>query len=140
MKCHQLGKTRFRVSAVSYGGVVASKHFDKAVMPGDGQGFLCMKAMIERAWEDEERYSSKYPMSWCKPFDIDEEPEMLLAAMKYSFSLGADTLIPPGNFDHFKFAVEHIDEVLDSPLSEEETEMLRKRLPLVIDFPFMDVV
>ena len=37
MKYHQLGKTGFKVSAVSYGGVVSSKHFDKAVMPGDGQ-------------------------------------------------------------------------------------------------------
>lgn len=33
----ELGKTGFQVSAIGFGGVVSSQHFDKAVMPGDGQ-------------------------------------------------------------------------------------------------------
>ena len=101
-------------------------------------GLLCMKSMIERAWGEDERYASKYPKSWCKPIDIDEEPELLLAAVKYALSLGVDTLIPPGNFAHFSFAVEHIEEVLDNPLSESERGLLSARLPMVRDFPFFD--
>ena len=38
MRYQKLGGTGFEVSAVSYGGVVSSQHFDKAVIPGDGQG------------------------------------------------------------------------------------------------------
>ena len=52
-----------------------------------------------------------------------------LAAMKYTLSIGADTLIPPGNFHHFSFAVEHIDECLENPLTEEDLEYLKSRLP-----------
>ena len=103
-----------------------------------GMGVLGIKSMIERAWTSEERYSSVYPKSWCKPFDIEKEPEMLLAAMKYSVSLGADVLIPPGNFAHFQFAVNHIDEVLARPLTEEDQALLSSRLTLVKDCPFYD--
>ena len=110
----------------------------KEAVRAGGQGLLGIKAMIEQSWEDTERYVSKYPKSWCKPFDIDKEPEMLLAAMRYAFSLGIDTLVPPGNFDHFRFAVEHIDEVLEHPLTEKELDLLRQRLPSVADHPFMD--
>ena len=101
-----------------------------------GMGVLCMKSMIERAWTDEERYASKYPKSWCKPFDTDEEPEILLAAVKYALSLGVDTIIPPGNFNHFKFAVDHIDEALAGPLSDAERALLAARLEQVKDQPF----
>ena len=37
MKYHELGKTGFHVSAIGYGGVVSSQHFDEAVMQGGGQ-------------------------------------------------------------------------------------------------------
>ena len=110
----------------------------KEAVKAGNQGLLGIKAMIEQSWEDEVRYVSKYIKSWCKPFDIDEEPEMLLAAMRYAFSLGINTMVPPGNFEHFRFAVEHIDEVLEHPISEEELELLKKRLPSVVDHPFMD--
>ena len=62
-------------------------------------GILAMKAFIERAWQnDNERASSRFPKSWCKPIDPEDE-DFVLAAMRYTLSLGVHTLIPPGNFD-----------------------------------------
>lgn len=101
-----------------------------------GTGLLCMKSMIERAWTEEERYASRYTKSWCKPIDADTEPELLLAAVKYALSLGVDAIVPPGNFDHFKFAVEHIDGAVDAAMSDAERDMLAARLAQVRDRPF----
>ena len=104
-----------------------------------GIGVLCMKSMIDRGWkEDEDRYTSSYPKSWCRPFDVAKESDLLLAAVKYALSLGVDTIVPPGNFDHFKFAVDHIDEMLEKPLSEEERAMLAKHLDEVKGYPFFN--
>ena len=40
--------------------------------------------------------------------------------MKYALSLGVDTLIPPGNFKSFSFAVNHIDECIGNPAYDRE--------------------
>lgn len=103
-------------------------------------GVLCMKSMIERAWDDTQDGEAKlkYPKSWCKPIDEEKEPELLLAALKYAVSLGVDTIIPPGNFAHFKFAVDHIDQALSEPLSKHEQKLLSERLKLVKDRPFFE--
>ena len=94
-------------------------------------GVLCMISLIERRWDsDEERRASRFPKSWCKPIDTDDEP-FGMAAMRYALSLGVDTLIPPGNFPSFSFAVEHIDACLDAPYSEADRALLERRLNLV---------
>ncbi len=100
-------------------------------------GALCMKSMIERAWrlpEDDEK-KQRYPKSWCKPIDVEEE-EFLVAALKYVAEMGVDTIIPPGNIHHFKFGVEHVDQIFDEPLTEKELQMLRERLEEVKAYPF----
>ncbi len=90
-------------------------------------GLLGMKAFIHRAWHnDNERFSSNFPKSWCKP--IEDNDDLTVAAMKYALSMGVDTLVPPGNFFHFKFAVEHIDECLKNPLSADDSDFLHKVL------------
>ena len=101
-----------------------------------GMGVLCMKSMIERAWDPGEKEGSKYPKSWCKPFDVEKDPEILRAAVHYALSLGVDVIIPPGNFDHFHFGVENIDALLEKPISQEEMALLKDRLELVKDRPF----
>ncbi|MBQ8092994.1 MAG: aldo/keto reductase [Clostridia bacterium] len=103
-----------------------------------GIGLLCMKSMVERAWSAEERYASKYPKSWCKPFDIEEDAALLKAAVKYALNLGVDTIIPPGNYAHFRFAVEHIEELLAHPLTEKEKTLLAARFEQVRNQPFFD--
>ena len=94
-------------------------------------GVLCMKAFIERKWEsEEERNASCFPKSWCKPIDV-EDTEFGVAAMKYALSLGVDTIVPPGNYASFSFAVEHIDECLRNPLTEADRKFLEAKLALV---------
>lgn len=94
-------------------------------------GVLCMKAFIERKWNsEEEKKASMFPKSWCKPIDVNDV-EFGTAAMKYALSLGVDTLIPPGNFASFSFAVNHIDEVLKNPLNEKDLTFLKEKLNTV---------
>ena len=91
-------------------------------------GILAMKAFIERRWEEGED-RGPFPKSWCKPINTNEEPEFGRAAMKYALSLGVDTLIPPGNFKSFSFAVENIEECLAHP--EADMKLLSEKLDTV---------
>jgi len=103
-----------------------------------GVGLLCMKSMVERGYygpDDPAR--ARYPKSWCKLIEPDTQVDLLLAAMKYAWSLGIDTLIPPGDYEHFEFAVQHAD-ALTEPLTDAEIALLRAHLPQVIDHPFFD--
>ena len=93
-----------------------------------GIGILCMKAFIERRWEPGEDKGC-FPKSWCKPIDTDSEPEFGISAMKYALSLGVNTLIPPGNFRSFSFAVDHIEDCLKEPAYDES--LLRQKLETV---------
>ena len=100
-------------------------------------GLLAIKSMIRSAWPGkEERYASSYPKSWCKPFEVEKEGEYLKAAMTYTLSLGADVLIPPGNFAHFSFAVNHLEEVLEK--KTDGFEKLASLLPQVNAAPFFE--
>ena len=45
--------------------------------------------------------------------------------------MGVDAIVPPGNFNHFRFAVEHIDECLANPFSAPDDAFLKERLELV---------
>ncbi len=98
------------------------------VLKEKGIGILCMKAFIERRWEPGENKGC-FPKSWCKPIDTDLEPEFSISAMKYALSLGVNTLIPPGNFKSFSFAVDHIEECLREPAYDEL--LLRSKLETV---------
>ncbi|MBQ9306497.1 MAG: aldo/keto reductase [Clostridia bacterium] len=103
-----------------------------------GMGVLSMKSFVERRWDsDAERYASRYPKSWCKPIDV-EEADFALAAMKYALSLGVDTLVPPGNFESFSFNVEHIEECLAHPYSEQDEALLREKLAVFAGKEFFD--
>ena len=104
-----------------------------------GMGVLGMKSLVERKWlSAEERYSSPYPKSWCKPIDIEDEA-FCMAAMRYALSLGADVLVPPGNFACFEFAVNHIGACLEEPFSERDAQLLREKLPAVRGLEFYEI-
>ncbi len=104
-----------------------------------GMGILGIKSMIDRRWfSKEEKHASPYPKSWCRPFDIENETELLTAAIRYTLSLGVDAIVPPGNFEHFKFGVTHFDEIASKPFSPEEQAILRARLEQVREYPFLE--
>ncbi len=103
-----------------------------------GFGLLGMKSIIERAWLDErERANSPYPKSWCKPFGIADK-DLRVAAMKYALDMGADVLVPPGNYENFSFMVHEIDGVLRAPLTKDDRELLKARFEQVRDRPFFE--
>ncbi len=90
-------------------------------------GVIGMKAFVERAWDsEEEQANSQFPKSWCKPFDIDDE-DFGMACMRYALKLGADVLVPPGNFESFSFGVEHIEQCLAEPFGEKDEAILNER-------------
>ena len=47
-----------------------------------------------------------------------------------------NTLIPPGNFEHFSYAVEHEDEIVNHPITDGELAILKAHLETVKDHPF----
>lgn len=98
----------------------------KAAAGEQGFGLIGIKAIIHRAFEnDQERYASPWPKSWCRPIDA-EDPVFRLAAMKYALMMGADALIPPGNWECFRFMAEHIGQAAREPLSQEERDLLSR--------------
>ena len=84
------------------------------------KGLISMKSQAERIWNEGEEQT--YPLSWTKP--IVDNDRLGICALKYALSLGADTIIPPGNFEHFSFVLDHIDECLKNPLSQEDLDYL----------------
>ncbi len=94
-------------------------------------GFLSMKSMIERSWSDDEKNASSYPKSWCKPFSPDNKA--LLPAMRYvTNEIQPHSIITPGNFEHFNFAVEHVDEVF-ATFTQQDKEILKDELEKIGD-------
>ena len=88
-------------------------------------GLIAMKSLVHRRWRKGE--GAAYPKSWCKP--IIDNDRLGVCAIKYAFSRHAATIVPPGNFEHFCFAVNHIDECLAKPLDDEDIKYLRDSLP-----------
>ncbi|MDD3788349.1 MAG: aldo/keto reductase [Petrimonas sp.] len=103
-----------------------------------GMGVLAIKGLVHRRWLDsDEKTRSSYPKSWVKPIDVSDTA-LGIAALKYTFQSGADVIIPPGDFRDFAFCVDHIDEILESPLSKKEKTLLDNEYLAVKDYPFFD--
>lgn len=90
-------------------------------------GVIGMKAFVERAWNSkEEKLQSPFPKSWCKPFDTEDEA-FGMAMMRHALRLGADILVPPGNFESFSFGVEHIEACLAEPFGPKDEAILQEK-------------
>lgn len=109
----------------------------KAEKARKGFGLLGMKSLIDRAWKnDNERKASGYLKSWCKPFCADEGA-LRLAGMKYAVQhLGADVLLPPGNFECYRFMAEHVKQAFSDPIFADEQVALKARYQEGKTWPF----
>lgn len=102
----------------------------------DGFGLLAMKALVHRAWvEGDDR--ARYPKSWCKPIAGNEA--LGVAAMRYALGKGAVSLVPPGNFEHFTFMLDHIDACLEHSLTASDLSLLRQEAANAIAHPIFDI-
>ncbi|MCE5343381.1 MAG: aldo/keto reductase [Eubacteriales bacterium] len=86
-----------------------------------GIGLLALKSLVRRKWREGE--ARPYQKSWCQPIWGDDA--LGVAAMKYAVLKGAQTLVPPGDFEHFSFMLHHADECYAEALTDEEWAMLR---------------
>ena len=101
-----------------------------------GMGVIALKGLVHRKWlNDEERET--YPKSWVKPIDVSNT-EMGIACLKYTFKMGADVIVPPGDFRNFAFCVDNIEEIINEPLSKDEKKLLDKEFLAVKEYPFFD--
>lgn len=99
-------------------------------------GVIALKGLVHRKWlNDEERKS--FPKSWVKPIDVSD-PAMGIAALKYTFGTGADVIVPPGDFRNFAFCVDHIEEIVNKPLSRKEKMLLDNEFLAVKEYPFFN--
>ena len=101
-----------------------------------GMGVIGIKGMTHRRWIDGDD-RNQYPKSWCKPIDVSDI-DLSVAALKYTFKIGADVIIPPGDFRNFAFCVDHIDEVLDDLYSPFHNQLLNNEFLSVKDYPFFE--
>jgi len=88
-------------------------------------GIIAIKSLAHRRLQKDE--VALFPKSWTKPITNDDR--LGVCSIKYALSRGADAIVPPGNFEHFCFAAEHIDECLDNPLNDEDVRYLQECLP-----------
>lgn len=112
------------------------KQIEQAVKDGD-RGFIAMKTLAHRLWREGE--TKTYEKSWVRPFDTTgQDVALAIASMKYAIAHGGQTLVPPGDIDHFRFMLQYIDEVLDNPLTDEDLEFLKREAELVKDETIFD--
>jgi len=101
-----------------------------------GFGLLAIKSIVERGWHsDEERHASPWPKSWCKPFGVDDTAARA-AGMRFAFNMGADALIPPGNWECQSSMQNLYEQVAAKPYGAEDEQLLRSRLDASRAYPF----
>ena len=83
-------------------------------------GLLCMKVLTYRAWRDDEAKPAD-TRQWYKYVKFGSP--LALAVMKYCLSKG-DALVPPGNFEAFRYMLDHIDEAVANPLTQNDLDLL----------------
>jgi len=94
------------------------------------KGILALKTFAHSLWKDDNE-KKRFPKSWCKT--IYDNDELAKAAIKYTLSKGADTIVPPGNFEQFSYIAEHIDECVNNTLNENDMKILTAELDNVKD-------
>jgi len=99
-------------------------------------GVIGMKSLTHRMWVDQEE-RKRFPKSWCKPiFDNDK---LSKAAYRQALAMGADVLVPPGNYESYSYALEIMDDCMNVPLSDSDVQVLQNELEHVRGSLFLDM-
>ena len=85
-----------------------------------GMGILAIKAMAKTSLED--GVVNKYPKGWYEAID---DKELAKLAYRYTLSQSITAAIPPGDIEHFRWAVEAARDF--KPVTEEEINILKEK-------------
>jgi predicted aldo/keto reductase-like oxidoreductase len=87
------------------------------------RGILAIKAMAHQKWpKSMKRDERPWKKAWYEPFD---EIDKVSLALRFTFNLPAHAMIPPGDWELFKMAVELAQSGALTPLNDNEREMIR---------------
>lgn len=97
-----------------YGSFVLEKAKEK------NMGIIGIKSMVLTEFQPDDK--DKYPKSWYHPI---EDFELARKAVNYTLSRGVSAIIPPGNIEHFRWALEILKNGKET-LSQVDLDFLRK--------------
>lgn len=104
-----------------YGDYVLKKAMEK------NMGILGIKSMA--LTEHQPKDSIDHPKAWYHPI---EDYHLAKAAVNYSISRGVDIIVPPGNIDHFRWAIQIMKEglAMDEQMLQLLNDIANKNKPL----------
>ena len=85
-----------------------------------GIGILAIKAMAKTALK--EGTVNKYPKGWYEAID---DKELAILALRYTLSKGITAAVPPGDIEHFRWALEAVESF--KPVTEDEELYLKTK-------------
>jgi predicted aldo/keto reductase-like oxidoreductase len=85
-----------------------------------GMGILALKGMARTVLNREKE--NKYPKAWYEAID---DRELAKLAFIYTLSQGITAAVPPGDIEHFRWAVEAVQNF--KPVTDEEEQYLREK-------------
>jgi predicted aldo/keto reductase-like oxidoreductase len=94
-----------------------------------GMGILALKGMAKT--ELDKTKENKYPKAW---YETIEDKELAQLAFRYTLSHDITAAVPPGDIEHFRWAVEVVKDF--KPVTEDEVNILKEASKGVISlFP-----
>lgn len=89
----------------------------------DNRGILALKAMAHQKWpEGTKRSERPWKKTWYEPFDDIDKVSL---GLRFTSHLPSHAMIPPGQWELFKMAVELAQSGALTPLNDNEKEMVR---------------
>lgn len=89
----------------------------------DKRGILALKAMAHQKWpEGTKRSERPWKKTWYEPFDDIDKVSL---GLRFTSHLPAHAMIPPGQWELFKMAVELAQSGALTPLNDNEREIVR---------------
>jgi len=85
-----------------------------------GIAVLALKAMARQLWAKDDPLREKYIKCWYQPLT---DPEEVMLALKFTLSQPTTAILPPGEEDLFRLALDLVKDY--KPLTSEENEKLR---------------